>query len=107
MANIGTFTAQNDSFTGTVRTLTLNVKVKFVPNAKESENAPDYRIVAGNFEIGAAWKRVGGRAGDYIALEIDSPLFLTVFRPALFQADDDGRTFRLAWKRPRQREDRS
>jgi uncharacterized protein (DUF736 family) len=27
--------------TGTVRTLTLNVKVKFVPNAKESENAPD------------------------------------------------------------------
>ncbi len=34
MANIGTFTAQNDSFTGTVRTLTLNVKVKFVPNAK-------------------------------------------------------------------------
>ncbi|WP_134481334.1 DUF736 family protein, partial [Pseudomonas aeruginosa] len=27
MANIGTFTAQNDGFTGTVRTLTLNVKV--------------------------------------------------------------------------------
>ena len=44
MANIGTFTAQNDSYTGTVRTLTLNVKVKIVPNDKESENAPDYRI---------------------------------------------------------------
>ena len=54
MANIGTFTAQNDSYAGTVRTLTLNVKVKFVPNDKESENAPDYRIVAGSFEIGAA-----------------------------------------------------
>jgi uncharacterized protein (DUF736 family) len=36
MANIGTFTAQNDSFTGTVRTLTLNVKVKIIPNAKEA-----------------------------------------------------------------------
>ena len=58
MANIGTFTAQNDSYTGTVRTLTFNVKVKIVPNNKESENAPDYRIVAGNFEIGAAWKKV-------------------------------------------------
>ena len=56
MANIGTFTAEKDGFTGTLRTLTLNVKVKIIPNAKESENAPDYRIVAGNFEIGAAWK---------------------------------------------------
>ena len=41
-----------NSFTGTVRTLTLNVKVKFVPNDKESENAPDYRIQAGgNYEF--------------------------------------------------------
>ena len=63
MANIGTFTAQNDSFAGTVRTLTLNVKVKLVPNPKESENAPDYRIVAGNFEIGAAWKKSARRNG--------------------------------------------
>ncbi|TEC59124.1 DUF736 family protein, partial [Pseudomonas aeruginosa] len=28
MANIGTFTADKDGFTGTLRTLTLNVKVK-------------------------------------------------------------------------------
>jgi len=47
MANIGTFTAQNDGFIGTVRTLTLNVKVKLVRNDKGSENAPDYRIQAG------------------------------------------------------------
>jgi len=38
VANIGTFTAQNDGFTGTVRTLTLNVKVKFIPYVKASEN---------------------------------------------------------------------
>ena len=48
MANIGTFTAQNNSYAGTVRTLTLNVKVKLVPSDKGSENAPDFRIVAGN-----------------------------------------------------------
>ena len=41
MANIGTFTADKDGFTGTLRTLTLNVKVKLVPNDKgSSENAP-------------------------------------------------------------------
>ena len=34
MANIGTFTADKDGFTGTLRTLTLNVKVKLVPNDK-------------------------------------------------------------------------
>ena len=32
--------------------------------------------------------RVGERAGNYIALEIDSPLFSAVFRPVLFRADD-------------------
>ncbi len=41
MANIGTFTAQNDGFTGTVRTLTLNVKVKFVPNDRSSRERPE------------------------------------------------------------------
>lgn len=46
MANIGTFTAQNDGFAGTLRTLTLNVKLKFVPNDKESGNAPDFRLQA-------------------------------------------------------------
>jgi len=46
MVNIGTFTAQNGGFTGTLRTLTLNVKVKLVPNEKGSENAPDYRPCA-------------------------------------------------------------
>ena len=71
MANIGTFTAQNDSFTGTVRTLTLNVKVKFIPNAKESENAPDYRIVAGNFEIGAAWKKISKAERPYLSATLD------------------------------------
>lgn len=39
MANIGTFTTQNGSYTGTVRTLTLNVKARLVPSEKASENA--------------------------------------------------------------------
>jgi uncharacterized protein (DUF736 family) len=73
------------------------------------ENAPNYRIHPDDEngpDVGGAWKRVGERAGDYIALEIDSPLFSELFRPALFQADDDGRTWRLVWKRLRPREDR-
>ena len=30
MSNIGTFTKQDDGFVGTLRTLTINVKAKFV-----------------------------------------------------------------------------
>ncbi len=52
MANIGTFTADKDGFTGTLRTLTLNVKVKLVPNDKgSSENAPDFRLQAAGHDI--------------------------------------------------------
>lgn len=42
MANIGTFTAQNEGFTGTVRTLTLKVKVKLVRNA--ARGAPNSAV---------------------------------------------------------------
>ncbi|MCI4178675.1 DUF736 domain-containing protein, partial [Dickeya dianthicola] len=45
-------------FTGTVRTLTLNVKVRFVPCDKSSEHAPDFRIqTLGGYDIGAAWRK--------------------------------------------------
>lgn len=51
MANIGTFT-------GTLRTLTLNVKAKLVPNDKgSSENTPDFRLQAAGYDIGAAWNK--------------------------------------------------
>ena len=65
MANIGTFTAQNDGFAGTVRTLTLNVKVKLVPNDKgDSEKAPDFRVQAASHDIGGGVEEdQRGRAG--------------------------------------------
>jgi uncharacterized protein (DUF736 family) len=97
MANIGTFTAQNNSFAGTVRTLTLNVKVKFVPNAKESENAPDYRIVAGNFEIGAAWKKVSKADRPYLSATLDDPSFPATIYARLVEGEDGAHN--LIWSR--------
>ena len=91
------FEPTGDGYAGRTRLFGIN-----------EENAPDYRIHLDDEdgpEVGGAWKRVGERAGNYIALEIDSPLFSAVFRPVLFRADDDGRTFRLSWKRPRPRDD--
>ena len=72
MANIGTFTAHNNGFAGTIRTLTLNVKVKFVPNDKGSENAPDFRIQsASDYDIGAAWKKVSQGDREYLSVTLD------------------------------------
>jgi uncharacterized protein (DUF736 family) len=47
MATIGTFTASDNGYTGSVKTLALNVKAKFVATEKENDKAPDYRIFAG------------------------------------------------------------
>ena len=97
MANIGTFTAQNNSFNGSVRTLTLNVKVRIVPASKESENAPDYRIVAGNYEIGAAWKKVSKAERPYLSVTLDDPSFPSTIYARLVEGEDGAHN--LLWSR--------
>jgi len=60
MTQIGTFSRGEDgSYTGTVKTLSLNIKVRFIPaEPSQNEKAPDLRVLAGNnVEIGAAWSR--------------------------------------------------
>ena len=98
MANIGTFTAQNNSYTGTVRTLTLNVKVRLVPSDKTSENAPDYRVVAGNgLEIGAAWKKLSKAERPYLSVTLDDPSFPATLYARLVEGEDGAHN--LIWSR--------
>jgi len=98
MANIGTFTVQNNSFTGTVHTLTLNVKVRLVPSDKASENAPDYRVVAGNgLEIGAAWKKVSKAERPYLSVTLDDPSFPATLYARLVEGEDG--VHNLIWSR--------
>lgn len=105
------FEPTDSGYAGRVRLFGINEQIELVAlDPTDIDNAPDYRVHLDDEdgpEIGGAWKRVGERAGNYIALEIDSPLFRAPFRPVLFRAGDDGRTFRLTWKRPRPRDDRS
>jgi len=78
MANIGIFTADKDGFTGTLRTLTLTVKVKFIQNDKTSENAPGYRIQTANgLEVGAAWKKISQAERPYLSASLDDPSVCT------------------------------
>ena len=105
------FESTPSGYVGRIRLFGINEAIVLVAlDPSDTENAPDFRIHLDDEDgagVGGGWKRVGERAGDYIALEIDSPLFPASFRPVLFRGDDEGRTLRLSWKRPRPREDRS
>ena len=53
MATIGTFTASDNGFSGTIKTLNLNVKARIARVESPSDKGPDFRIFAGNVEFGA------------------------------------------------------
>lgn len=98
MSTIGSFTAQNNGFTGTVRTLTLNVKVKIVPSDKASENAPDFRIVASaGLEIGAAWKKLSKAERPYLSVTLDDPSFPATIYARLVEGEEGAHN--LIWSR--------
>lgn len=105
--NIGQFIATENGFTGSLRALTLDMELSLVPaEPSETENAPDFRVMYGSGEeereIGAGWKRVGDKAGAYVAVQIDDPLFIQPLRANLFQADASNHV--LLWNRPARRE---
>jgi len=112
MTKIGHFTSTPDGFHGRVRTLTLDLELCLVPAEKsDADNAPDYRIHLGSndqgSEVGAAWKRTGGRAGAYVSLQIDDQALPHAISANLFRSAPDDPAHHLVWNRQPRREARS
>ena len=110
MPQIGQFTAEKENLVGRVHTLTLSHELTIVP-AKDSdaENAPHYRIHRGDVdgpEVGAAWKRTGEKAGEYLSVLLDDPALPQPIRANLFRDDDAGSSWSLHWSRPKPRDER-
>ena len=100
MAQIGTFTRNDDGFFGRVRTLTLNVEVTILPvEGSDAENTPEHRVFMDGMEVGAAWNRTGDKAGSYLSLTIDDPSFAEPIRARLFESDTRKDTWNLHWTR--------
>ena len=99
MANIGTFTADKDGFAGTIRTLTLNVKAKLVPNEdKTRENSPDFRVeAAGGYDVGAAWSKTSEAGRNYLSVVLDDPSFPAAVYARLYEGEDGKHD--LIWSR--------
>ncbi len=112
MAQIGVFTRTAAGYSGRLHTLTLDVELSLVPaSSGDGENAPDFRIHLGESadgpEVGAGWKRTGEKAGAYVSLLIDDPVFAQPIRANLFQTEAKGSRFHSIWNRPPKREERA
>ncbi len=99
MAAIGTFTAQGDGYTGSIKTLTLNVRSATLrPNEKSDDKAPDYRIFAGQTEFGAAWKKTSRENREYLSVKLDDPSFPAPIYASLVEVEVEG-GHSLIWSR--------
>ncbi len=102
MAVIGTFTpAKDGGWVGTIRTLTIDAKVRLVPNDdRTSKKAPAFRIFVGQSRIGEAWeaKTAGLNPKDYLRIKLDDPMLPQPINAAMFEATD-GSSAQLLWAR--------
>ena len=99
MATIGTFSQKEGKWTGTIRTMIINVKAQMVPVAEPVEDGPAFRIFAGGAELGAAW-REESKDGEtpYLDVKLDDPGFDKPIRAAFFEKEEDGSGV-LVWNR--------
>lgn len=77
--------------------MSLDVKAKFIPADKESDKAPDYRILAGSVEFGAAWKKTAQNGREYLSVRLDDPSFaMPIFANLI---EDKDANHQLIWSR--------
>ena len=102
MSIIGAFKKTDDGYAGTIRTMTINVKAAFIANDKNgNDKAPDFKVVAGDRDLGAAWKAKtkGEESQEFLRVELDDPGFSAPLRAALFSNGVDSAS--LVWSRSR------
>ena len=105
MPVIGTFSAVKDGYAGSIRTLMLNGRVTIATNdRKDNDSAPDFRILLGTTEIGAAWRKTKqGSEESYLRVRLDDPAWPQPVWGVLLEATDDG-IVRLIWSRQKRDE---
>jgi uncharacterized protein (DUF736 family) len=98
MATLGTFKKQDDgTFTGAIKTLTLDLKkVTFRTAEKTKPKSPDFRVFAGETDIGAAWKETSKQDREWLSVKLDDPSFAAPIFAGLHELDDG---YSLIWSR--------
>jgi len=74
---------KNGTYHGKLRTLTIHAPILLVPVSKNCDSDPDYRILSGRAEVGAAWIRITPtNSSAFIVLMIDTPELPRTLRTA-------------------------
>ncbi len=102
---IGAFTLSTDGgWTDSIRTLTIDARVRLVPNDDRThDNAPAFRVLGGNAGIGDDWdaRTNGDNPKYYLRVRLDAPSLPEPFTAALFPSAEGDRA-QLVWNRRRQ-----
>ena len=83
MPLIGTFKADKDGYAGTIRTLSINAKIRIVAN--DQKQVPSAPTSAEDLS-------------SYPRVRLDDPAFREPIRAALMEKSDDG-VLRVLWRR--------
>jgi uncharacterized protein (DUF736 family) len=102
-----TYTLKNDSYAGTVRTVTLpEAKYEFRPVAEPTEKGPSHRVFvkgsANATEVGAAWKRKSAQGREFLSVRLDDPALPRALYAALIPSED-GASAALIWSREKRK----
>lgn len=87
-------------FKGELRTVSIRAEIEILPNEQPSRARPDYRVVAGDLELGAGWNRRSEFDGfEYVSLSIAAPEFgprrlYVTLAPVVGESPD---SFSLLW----------
>jgi uncharacterized protein (DUF736 family) len=102
---IGSLSAYDDLYTGTLSTLCIDAMLTFVPAPPSDErHPPDWMVMRGgedsSDEIGTGWNRLDADGGAIIAVQIDDPTFRTPIHAELLLSMLIGGAHPLSWVRP-------
>ncbi|MBW4656775.1 MAG: DUF736 family protein [Kaiparowitsia implicata GSE-PSE-MK54-09C] len=99
MATIGTFTTTVTGFTGTIKTLNLNVKARIERIENPSDKGPHFRLYSGAVELGAGWQKTARETErDYLSIKLDDPSFPAPIYASLIEVDGQ-EDLQLIWSR--------
>ena len=104
MTQIGYFKDTDNGFVGRLHMLGLDAQIVFeLIDPGDDERAPDYRLRLGENgdgpEIGAGWESTSDKAGPYVSVVIDSPMFAEPLRAKLLSVNEELTSHVLVWSR--------
>lgn len=103
MSVIGHFRREGDGFVGRMATLALDAALKLVPATRGNARGPDYLVLLGENEVGAAW-RASDASGALLNIKLDDPAWAEPVNVRLMAAEDGA--FPLTWIRRAEEKDK-